>query len=121
MVKLIEPAFVIVRVSVDVDVNLSPLNPSVPEVPDVPLVPLVPDVPDEPDEPDVPDVPDVADVPLVPEVPDVPLVPDEPAAPFVPANICCCKKSKLLSISAAVSGAPLGILVTNAIIYILLL
>ena len=57
MVKLIEPAFVIVRVSVDVDVNLSPLNPSVPEVPDVPLIPEVPDEPDVPDEPLIPEVP----------------------------------------------------------------
>ena len=63
MIKLIEPVFVIVRVSVDVVENLSPLTPDVPDVPalpdeptaDVPLVPLVPDVPAEPPVPDVPD------------------------------------------------------------------
>jgi hypothetical protein len=117
MVKLIEPAFVIVRVSVDVDVNLSPLRPSVPPVPDVPPLPdepPLPDVPPLPDEPPLPDVPPLPAVPVEPVPPDVPAVPD---VPDVPAFINPCKYVRLLSISAAVSGAPLGILVTNAIFY----
>jgi hypothetical protein len=93
---------VIECVSVDVDVNKSPFIPDVPEVPEVPPLPAVPFVPP---------------LPAVPLVPDVPLIPDVPDVPFVPALIIPSKYVRLLSISAAVSGAPLGILVTNAIFY----
>jgi len=106
----------------DVDVNKSPLIPDVPEVPlvadvpEVPEVPLVADVPEVPDVPAVPAVP-VPEVPAVPLVPLEPDVPDVPEVPDVPAFIKPSKNVRLLSISAAVSGAPLGILVTNAIFY----
>jgi hypothetical protein len=105
----------------DVDVNKSPFTPDVPAVPDVPEVPDEPDVPDEPLVPDEPDVPAVPDVPEVPEVPDEPDEPLVPATPFVPADIWACKKSRLVSISNAVNGEPFVSLLTNAIIYILLL
>ena len=73
--------------------NKSPVKPDVPDVPPLPVVPCTPLTP------------------LVPDVPDVPLVPDEPAV------ICDCKKSKLASISAAVSGEFLTNLLVNAIIF----
>jgi hypothetical protein len=50
----------------------------------------------------------------VPDVPDVPLVPE---VPEVPAAIAAWRKSKLLSISAAVSGAFFVKRLINAILY----
>jgi hypothetical protein len=111
MVKLIEPVFVIVRVSVDVVEYLSPLRP------DVPLVPALPDEPVAPEEPVAPDVPEEPDVPAVPAVPVEPVNPD---VPEVPAAICDCKYVRFASISAAVSGLPLVVLRVNAILYYIL-
>jgi hypothetical protein len=71
--------------------------------------------------PDVPEVPEVPDEPPLPAAPDVPVTPDVPEVPDEPADICDCKKSRLVSISNAVNGEPFVSLLTNAIIYILLL
>jgi hypothetical protein len=111
MVKLIEPVFVIVRLSVDVVEYLSPLNPDVPDVPAEPDEPVAPLEPVAPDEPEVPDVPAVPAVPVEPVNPDV---------PEVPAAICDCKYVRFASISAAVSGVPLVVLRVNAILYYIL-
>jgi hypothetical protein len=111
MVKLIEPVFVIVRLSVDVVEYLSPLNPDVPDVPAEPDEPVAPLEPVAPDEPEVPDVPAVPAVPVEPVNPDV---------PDVPAAICDCKYVRFASISAAVSGVPLVVLRVNAILYYIL-
>jgi hypothetical protein len=83
----------------DVDENLSPAAPLTPDVPDVPLLPATPDEP------------------VPPDVPDVPLVPEVPEVPEVPAAIEAWRKSKLLSISAAVSGDPFVRRLVNAILY----
>ena len=93
-----------------VDVNKSPFIPDVPEVPEVPPLPAVPLVPAIPDVPimDIPDVPPLPAVPVVPLVPDVPDVPDA---------ICAWRKSKLSSISTAVSGDPFDRRLINAILY----
>jgi hypothetical protein len=111
MVKLIEPVFVIVRLSVDVVEYLSPLNPEVPDVPAEPDEPVAPLEPVAPDEPELPDVPAVPAVPVEPVNPDV---------PEVPAAICDCKYVRFASISAAVSGVPLVVLRVNAILYYIL-
>jgi hypothetical protein len=108
MVKLIEPVFVIVRLSDDVVEYLSPLNPEVPDVPAVPAVPV------EPVNPDVPELPDV------PAVPAVPVEPVNPDVPEVPADIIDDKYVRFASISAAVSGLPLVVLRVNAILYYIL-
>jgi hypothetical protein len=114
MVKLIEPVFVIVRLSVDVVEYLSPLNPEVPDVPAEPDEPVAPLEPVAPDEPELPDVP------AVPAVPAVPVEPVNPDVPEVPAAICDCKYVRFASISAAVSGVPLVVLRVNAILYYIL-